>query len=391
MPRAGPGRWMDELISGLRDASWSRKADALRDATARLASGDLDRTSEGQLSSLIIDAAADQKWEVRKAAALALGELRYLDDEVAQRALDTLIQDSNRWVNQAATRAIRRLRSRNARAQEWPLTEGAQDPTLQLIVERIRQIGLRSMTPARIYDLATEVGERYYRDLAADTAHEIKTLLTPLEGYLVQMQRHLAARGASDAKGDHYLSTALARLHQLAVVVDDLNTYSSPNEAPFAELDVDRAIEEALTWASERATNEVDAVDVRLAVEKGMVVVGLHQRLVRALANIIANAMQAMPEGGVLTVEARTRGTGFVEIAVSDTGHGMTAEQVELAMERFRSTRKDVGGTGLGLPIAEKIVVQDHGGELAIESTPGEGTKVVVVLPVERAPEGGGT
>lgn len=389
MARAGAARWMDELISGLRDASWSRRADALRDATGRLASGDLDRASEDQLSSFIIAAAADQKWEVRKAAALALGELRYLDNDVAQRALDTLIQDTNRWVSQAATRANKRLRSRNARAQEWPLTEGAQDPTLKLIVERIRQIGLRSMTPARIYDLATEVGERYYRDLAADTAHEIKTLITPIEGYLVELDHRLAERGARDATGDHYLATALARLHQLAVVVDDLHTYTSPGEASFAPVDLTSAIHEAIDRGSERATKELELAELKIQVPNGLEVEGLQQRLVRALANLVANALQSMPQGGRLDVSAKVVGSSFVEIDIADTGRGMTAEQIEHAMERFRSTRKDQGGTGLGLPIAEQTIVQEHGGELAIESSPGEGTKVVVVLPLRRDRSGG--
>ena len=67
----------------------------------------------------------------------------------------------------------------------------------------------------------------------------------------------------------------------------------------------------------------------------------------------------------------------------------LPAEQVDHAMERFRSTRRDEGGTGLGLPIAEHIIVNDHGGELAIDSVPGEGTKVVVMLPLRHAPREG--
>ncbi|MBI2895545.1 MAG: hypothetical protein HYY06_18455 [Deltaproteobacteria bacterium] len=388
MPGAVPAHVIEGLLEGLRDASWTRKADALREATALLASGELDRGAEDQLGPLILQAAGDLKWEVRKAAALALAEFRHLNSDVPERTLDALLKDSNRWVSQAATRASRRLRSRTDRAKEWPLTEGAQDSTLQHIVARIRQIGLRSMTPARIYDLATEVGERYYRDLAADTAHEIKTLLTPLEGYLVELGRHLSERGTSDATADRHLATALARLQQLAVLVDDLHTYSSPNEAPFAPADLESVIQEAVARGSERARQGGPAVELQIDVPKGVVLDALEQRLIRALANIIANAYQAMPQGGSLVVRARPMGTGFVEVTVADTGHGMTAEQIEHAMERFRSTRKGEGGTGLGLPIAEHIIVQDHGGELSIESSPGEGTKVVVVLPLRREADG---
>jgi signal transduction histidine kinase len=113
-----------------------------------------------------------------------------------------------------------------------------------------------------------------------------------------------------------------------------------------------------------------------------VVIEAVEERLVRALANLVANAYQAMSAGGALHVRGRAIGGASVEVSVSDTGRGMTAEQVEDAMERFRSTRKDEGGTGLGLPIAERIIVEDHGGELTVESTPGEGTRVIVVLPL---------
>jgi len=100
----------------------------------------------------------------------------------------------------------------------------------------------------------------------------------------------------------------------------------------------------------------------------------------------VANACQAMPEGGMLTVRARLAGDDRVELTVGDTGHGMSPEMIEQARERFRSTRRDEGGTGLGLPIAERIVVHDHRGELAIESAPGQGTTVTIVLPLARPP-----
>src|SRR5579871_4356761 len=76
--------------------------------------------------------------------------------------------------------------------KEWAITENAGDPTLQHIMTRIREIGLRSMTPARIYDLAMEVSEQSYREVAADTAHEMRNIIVPFEGYLVDLREQLA-------------------------------------------------------------------------------------------------------------------------------------------------------------------------------------------------------
>ena len=365
---------VEALVEGLGDPSWARKADALRSATAGLASGELDREAEVRLAPAFIAAARDAKWEVRKAAALALAELRE-GGEVAHRALHQLASDGNHWVSQAATRALRRRRSRDERAREWSLTGDVEDPTLAHVVARIREIGLRSMTPARIYELAMEIADQAYRELAADTAHEIRTLLTPIEGYLAELCRHLAPR--ADVTVERYLSTSLERLEQIKLFVDDLQVYSSPAAPELAPVDLAGVVRDALALAPEGASIRHD-----IDVPPGLVIDALRQRLVRAIANLVANARQAMPDGGTLTVRARRAGADRVELVVADTGHGMSAETIAHARERFRSTRRDQGGTGLGLPIAERIVVHDHRGELTIASTPGEGTTVTLLLPV---------
>jgi len=90
-----------------------------------------------------------------------------------------------------------------------------------------------------------------------------------------------------------------------------------------------------------------------------------------------------MPAGGTLSIAARPVDRS-VELAVRDTGCGMSPEVVEQARLRFRTTRRDQGGTGLGLPIAERIVVGDHGGELLIDSLVGNGTTVTIRLPARQ-------
>ena len=175
----------------------------------------------------------------------------------------------------------------------------------------------------------------------------------------------------------------------LATLVDDLRTYSSPDDSAFRRVDLGSVVREAVGLGCERRPGGLPPVGVRIEVLDGIAIDGNQQRLVRAIANIVANAQQAMPEGGTLTVRARSMAAEFAEVTIADTGRGMTAEQIEGAMERFRSTRRDEGGTGLGLPIAEHIIVNDHGGELAIDSVPGEGTKVVVMLPLRHAPREG--
>jgi signal transduction histidine kinase len=102
--------------------------------------------------------------------------------------------------------------------------------------------------------------------------------------------------------------------------------------------------------------------------------------------NLMINAVDAMPDGGRLTVAARQRGGGAdptLEVTVTDTGRGMTAEEIRGAFEPYFSTKD--AGLGLGLALTRKIVA-DHGGTIDLESAPGRGTTARIVLPLAAEP-----
>jgi two-component system NtrC family sensor kinase len=106
--------------------------------------------------------------------------------------------------------------------------------------------------------------------------------------------------------------------------------------------------------------------------------VALDEASVRsALINLVLNAVQAMPGGGTLTVRTKADG-GSTLVEISDTGVGMSEEQVRNIFEPFYTTKSQ--GLGLGMSYAQKVVEQ-HGGSVGIESSPGAGTTVRVELP----------
>lgn len=98
--------------------------------------------------------------------------------------------------------------------------------------------------------------------------------------------------------------------------------------------------------------------------------------------NIALNAVQAMPKGGKLAVDcALATGNGKqkrLRVKFADTGEGMSPEAVAKAFDAFYTTKE--GGTGLGLPVVQRIA-EGHGGEVKIESEPGRGTKVIFEIP----------
>lgn len=375
---------IEEILDVLNDASWTRRVEGLQTVAAGLASGTFDPDHGAELVAVSCELAHDPKWEVRKAVAMALAEYQGPEARV-HTVLDELARDANRWVNQAAGRAQRRVRERTGPDASWTLAPGVQDPILKHIAKRTHEIGLRSLTPALIYDIAMEISEQSYRELAADTAHEIRTLLTPFEGYLVALRRHLAARRQVDDRTEHYLTAALARLHQIQAFTDDLRTYSSAAEADFVVVSVAEVLNNAVEISFDYMAHRAELPDIvrEIEVPPELVVEAMPDRLTRAVANVVTNALQAMPAGGKLSIMARQVGLD-VEFTVGDTGCGMSPEVLEQARLRFRTTRRDQGGTGLGLPISDRIVVGDHGGELIIDSLVGTGTTVTIRLPARR-------
>lgn len=110
------------------------------------------------------------------------------------------------------------------------------------------------------------------------------------------------------------------------------------------------------------------------------------QKLRQVFLNLFTNAGDAMPKGGVLTTRVRQRTLPqrkqVVEIEVADTGHGIPEDILHKVMDPFFTTKDEGKGTGLGLAICRRIV-QDHNGSITIESQPGQGTTVRILLPVQ--------
>jgi signal transduction histidine kinase len=104
----------------------------------------------------------------------------------------------------------------------------------------------------------------------------------------------------------------------------------------------------------------------------------------QALVNLLHNAVKYSPEGGTIALDVRSTGDGRVLLAITDSGPGIAAEEIEKVFDRFyrvdKSRSRDRGGAGLGLAIAE-WAVQAHGGQIQVESTFGKGSTFRVSLP----------
>ena len=126
-------------------------------------------------------------------------------------------------------------------------------------------------------------------------------------------------------------------------------------------------------------------VAIETAIEKVPCTVHIDpDRLTQCLLNLFLNAVQAMADGGTLTVACRSNGSRFVDITVSDTGTGIAKDQLGQVFDPYFTTKSD--GTGLGLAIVHKII-EAHDGTVHADSSPGSGTTFTLRIPCNAGDE----
>lgn len=208
--------------------------------------------------------------------------------------------------------------------------------------------------------------------LGARVAHEIRNPLTAIKG-LVQ----LLARGEPSERDRKRLDVVLAEVDR---VEDTLNAYLAfarpldelrPAPIALAALLHDLAALLEARAAAARVHLHIEADDAAI--------VGDPRRLQEALLNLASNALEAMPDGGALTLVAARVADG-ARVEVRDEGRGMTPEQLARLGTPFVTTRP--GGTGLGVALARAVVAQ-HGGRMLHRSAPGRGTQVTLLMPAQ--------
>jgi len=228
--------------------------------------GKLGQDHEARLFAALCELARDPKWEVRKAVTMALAEYQGSEPRV-DPVLEELARDANRWVSQAAGRALRRLRERSGSRHPLDAGRGSPGSDAQAHREADHEIGLRSVTPALIYDLAMEISDQSYRELAADTAHEIRTLLDAVRGLSRGVATPPGRPGQADDRTEHYLTAALTRLQQIQAFTEDLRTYSSVAETGFATVSVGELVQDAVDIGFDHLADRSELPDIVREIE----------------------------------------------------------------------------------------------------------------------------
>jgi two-component system phosphate regulon sensor histidine kinase PhoR len=234
---------------------------------------------------------------------------------------------------------------------------------------------------------AVEQAETMRRDFIANVSHEIRTPLTVLVGFVETLQ-NLPLDGEERAR---YLGLMAQQAQRMQTLVGDLLTLSRLEGSPLPGAGEWTALA-GLVAQCEQDGKALSAMlgksqDIEFAPPPPLEISGAPSELLSAMSNLVSNAVRYTPAAGSIEVRWRALPGGRGELSVRDTGPGIAPEHISRLTERFyrvdRSRSRETGGTGLGLAIV-KHVVQRHGAELTIESTPGTGSTFAIRFPASR-------
>jgi nitrogen fixation/metabolism regulation signal transduction histidine kinase len=242
--------------------------------------------------------------------------------------------------------------------------------------------GMAATLSAQRSELARTNQIKAWAEMARQVAHEIKNPLTPIQLATEHLQRvHEDQQRPLGPVFDQCVTTILRQVRLLRQIASEFSNFAGepvvrPTAVPPYAL-VEEIIRPYRTGLGDRIRIEID-------VPGSLPAVWVDRTLVaRAITNVVENAVQAMPQDGVLRVSA-TADAATVTVIVSDTGVGMDTDAVARAFEPYFSTK--TSGSGLGLANARRNV-ERCGGSMTIASTPGRGTSVTITLPAAPRPD----
>jgi len=220
--------------------------------------------------------------------------------------------------------------------------------------------------------------------LAASVVHEINNPLSGMLNY-ARLMLKILGRGAPSTeslqKFQGYLTLTEAELSRCSKIVSNLLAFSRKSELEFSRLNLNDLLMKCIMLSEHKLTLQNIRIDTRLQPDLPAVP-GDFNQLQQCVINLIFNAVDAMPEGGALTMEtAYHPQRNTVDIRVKDTGCGITGEDLNYIFDPFFTTKKEGKGLGLGLSTVYGIIDR-HKGTVKVESEVGKGSVFTMTLPV---------
>ncbi len=225
-----------------------------------------------------------------------------------------------------------------------------------------------------------QAAENMKNEFISSVSHELRTPLTAIRGWAETAKMSIGYDEATVNKG---LDVVLSESERLRSLVEELLDFSRMQSGRLSlnieAFDLRRAIRESADMYIELA-RQLDVELLYIPLPEAVVCKGDFNRIKQVFINIIDNALKYNKPGGQILISS-TLAEGCVQVAVSDTGVGIAAQDLDRVKEKFFKANKTVRGSGIGLAVADEIMKQ-HNGLILVDSTEGIGTTVTVVFPI---------
>jgi signal transduction histidine kinase len=253
---------------------------------------------------------------------------------------------------------------------------GFKDDDLRLLTGLTAQVGI-ALENSRLYrEVESSKRLAAIGQTVSGVAHCVKNVLNGMDGGLFIARRGLDAGNQEKvSKGWNMLERNSSFLKSLVL---DMLDYSKDRPPEYVPSDLGDFFGEIRAFVEGRAAEGGITLEFDVDPEIGKVELD-PTRMKRALLNLVANAVEATPEGGRVTVTVGASDPDHYRVTIADTGKGIPEDMLKNIFEPFVST-KGSKGTGLGLPVMKKIV-EEHGGRVELDSRVGEGTTFTITLP----------
>ncbi len=285
------------------------------------------------------------------------------------------------WASSRVTRPVERLAdaAREVASGNWNTqVEANSADELGALAESFNVMTRQILEQRELLVQAERVAA--WRELARRLAHELKNPLFPLQ---LTVENLVRAREQSPEQFDEVFressSTLLAEIANLKNIISRFSEFSRMPQPQLQRVQINETVQNVARLLQAQLQDPTHPpIECRLEVAESLPPIAADPELLhRAFSNLALNALDAMPQGGTLTLRTRQTGNRVV-VEIADTGAGLTAEECERVFTPYYTSKAH--GTGLGLAIVQSIV-SDHGGRIGVHSQPGRGTTFMIELP----------
>jgi len=226
--------------------------------------------------------------------------------------------------------------------------------------------------------------ENMRKEFVANVSHELRTPLTTIKSYAETL---LEGALEEPSIASQFTTVINNEADRMTRIVNDLLELSRLDNKQISwekqPLNITKVLKDVISKMEVNAMRKNQKLTFNGAKDYGLESFADRDKMEQVFQNILSNAIKYTPEGGRIDVDLGMKGE-MIEITITDTGIGIPEKDLPRIFERFyrvdKTRSREMGGTGLGLSIAKEIV-EAHGGKIVIESKPGQGTKVKILLP----------